>query len=174
MTAGGQHPQPAPLRARPRLSKQARLPQPRRRLDHAQSPPPPRHVSDQPLKLAKLTLALEQPTIALPHSHHPPSSRTILPARDRHAIQIPGWDPVAKQPKPCDPGGVPDRDLEITLELHYQEQTIHGRMRVADKPAHDFVGWLGLLTALERLSSNPEARPPSTGSPAPTTPAPRR
>lgn len=65
----------------------------------------------------------------------------------------------------------PDRDAAamripsrhtLTLELEVDaDDDVTGRLVDADGHGADFVGWLGLASAIERLSAPPDTRPPS-------------
>ena len=50
-----------------------------------------------------------------------------------------------------------DRSLHIDLDLQLHGSEVHGRAVTDGRPARSFVGWVGLLAALDALIEPPAA-----------------
>ena len=50
---------------------------------------------------------------------------------------------------------MPETSRRIRLEIDEQQGALHGRVAEADGAAHEFEGWLGLLTVLGSLLDGP-------------------
>ena len=48
-----------------------------------------------------------------------------------------------------------DRSVHIDLDLELHGEEVHGRAATSGRPGRDFVGWVGLIAALDALVEAP-------------------
>jgi hypothetical protein len=57
-----------------------------------------------------------------------------------------------------EPGAMPDPRRECRLEIDPTSEPVSGRL-TAGETSHEFVGWIGLAAALERMLAGPAEHP---------------
>jgi hypothetical protein len=66
--------------------------------------------------------------------------------------------------RPVEDRCVPDQAVVIRLELHVDGDSLTGRASDGTRPAREFVGWLGLVAAIDALLTGTASVPPPPAS----------